>query len=44
MNELMPYSSDLWTLDKIYFILLFQMPMKDATDGNYVFSFNGAEA
>ena len=39
----MPYSSDLWTLNKIYFILLFQMHMKDDTDGNYVFSFNGAE-
>ena len=32
----MPYSSDLWTLNKIYFILLFQMPMKDDTDGNSV--------
>ena len=40
----MPNSSDLWALNKIYFILLFEMPMKDDTDGNYVFSFNGAEA
>ena len=42
----MPNSSDLWAF-KIYFILLFQMPMNDDTDGNYVFlvfSFNGAEA
>ena len=40
----MPYSSDLLALNKIYFILLFQMPMKDDTDGNYVFIFNGDEA
>ena len=32
----MPYSSNLWTLKKIYFILMFQMPMKDDTDGKYV--------
>ena len=40
----MLYSSGLWTLNKIYFILLFQMPMKDDTDDNYVFSFNDTEA
>ena len=31
-------------IKKIYIILLFQMPMKDDIDGNYIFSFNGAEA
>ena len=40
----MPDSSDLWALNKIYFILLFLMPMKVDIDGNYVFRFNGAKA
>ena len=44
---LMPDSSAILALHKIYFILLFLMPMKVDIDGNYIFlyfRFNGAKA